>query len=272
MAENNTKKVNVYAVSDATGDLAFAATLAAARQFSDQNVVILRRSAVTTPEKIARVIMEVHENGGFIVFTLVSQSLREILTSHSKQTGVVAVDLTGPILDKLSEMLHAVPSDRPGLKYRFTPDYFKRNEAVEFTVKHDDGLGLESLHEADIILVGISRTSKTPLSIYLSYRGYKVANVPIVLGVKPPQQLFEVEASRIVGLTIAPKNVAEFRQIRLSKMGQKPHSSYADIETVRTEIGYAQKIFSRLGNCPVIDVTAKAIEEIASEILNVLSK
>ncbi|MBI1909118.1 MAG: kinase/pyrophosphorylase [Deltaproteobacteria bacterium] len=262
----------IFAVSDATGELALSASVAAIRQFSQPNVTIARRSKVATPENIARVVMEAHESGGLIIFTLVSPSLRELLKNQSDQAGVVAIDLMGPVLDKLSEYLQTTPSDQPGLKYQLTNEYFRRNEAVEFAVKHDDGLGLDTLGQSDIILVGISRTSKTPLSIYLSYRGYKVANIPIVNNVPPPPELFAVDRGKVVGLTASPEKLVAFRELRLSKMGRPMSENYATVDHIRSELIYAQKIFAQLGNCPIIDVTAKAIEEVASEIQNVLGK
>lgn len=267
----NPQKYVIYAVSDATGELAHSLAFAAARQF-EKNTAILRRPRTRTRERIDKVIHEAHQGGGLIVFTLVSPELRNYLLQEAVRAKVNVVDVMGPLMENFAKYLHANPSDQPGMQYQLTADYFRRNEAVEFTVKHDDSLGLDTLAQADIILLGISRTSKTPLSIYLSYRGFKVANIPIVKGVEVPVEVREADVRKLVGLTISADKLAELRQSRLTRLGKSISEAYADLETVRQELSHAQRIFAGLGNIPVIDVTGKAIEEAATEILLVLGK
>lgn len=269
---SNGAKPAVYAVSDATGELAMSVSIAAMRQFKGLGATLLRRAKVSNRDRIAKVVREVKEGGGLIVFTLVSLELRQMLLQAATDANVTAVDVMGPIMEQFTRYFHSTPSDQPGLKYQLTAEYFRRNEAVEFTVKHDDGFGLDTLAQADIILLGISRTSKTPLSIYLAYRGFKVANIPLVKGVPVPGELKEADARKIVGLTIAVDKLAELRGMRLVKMGRPATEDYANTEAIREELQYAHRVFAGLGNRPVIDVTSKAIEEIASEILTALGR
>jgi len=186
---------------------------------------------------------------------------------EAKKAGVVAMDVMGPALDMLAHYFHKLPSAEPGLQYKSARDYFTRTEAIEFTVRHDEGLGLETLNQADIILLGVSRTSKTPLSIYLAYQGYRCANVPVMSGIPVPQKLAEVDRRKIVGLTIAEEKLIAFRSTRLKKMGRPASEDYAQKEYVGNELKFAHDLFQTLG-VRVVDVTGKSIEEIASEIIN----
>lgn len=262
----------VYAVSDATGDLAVDLATSALRQFKEENIPILRRAKIRNADKIAKVVREAKENDGFLVFTLVSHELRQTLLRFANEVQVPAVDVLGPALENLARYLKVIPSNQPGLQYEITRDYFRRNEAVEFSVKHDDGMGGESLDQAEIILMGISRTSKTPLSIYLSYRGFRTANIPIVRDVPIPSALKTVDAKKLAGLTIAPEKLVELRSARLARLGLPRSENYASTDYIRQELQYAEKIFEELGGIPVIDVTSKAIEEVATEVLTVLGK
>jgi regulator of PEP synthase PpsR (kinase-PPPase family) len=185
---------------------------------------------------------------------------------------VVAVDIMGPVMDVFTAYLHSHPSDEPGMKYRLTNEYFRRQEAIEFTVKHDDGMGLDTLGQADIALLGISRTSKTPLSVYLAMRGHKVANIPLVREVPLPAELEQVDRNKMVGLSITAEKLVQLRETRLIKLGRPLSEEYANLDRVNEELAYARKVFESLGNLPVIDVTGKAIEEIATEVLLTLGK
>ncbi len=262
----------IYAVSDATGDLAISVAMSGVRQFKQNDSPIFRRAKIRTPERVDRIIQEARENSGLIVFTIVNSDLRNYLQRVAAEHGVTAVNIMGTLLETLEKHFESAPLDQPGLRYQINHDYFRRNEAIEFTVKHDDGLGLETLSQADMVLLGISRTSKTPLSIYLSYRGFKTANVPLVMGVELPSELSLIEKGKRVGLTIDPHKLVELRVSRLRKLGRPVTGAYADIEAIRDELAYAHKIFSRLGPMPVIDVTSKALEEVATEILAALGK
>lgn len=260
----------IFAVSDATGELAIGNATAALRQFPQEGVSVLRRAKIRTIERVSRIVKEVADAKGVIVFTFVSQELRDNLNRLAKEANVLAVDVMGPMMETLSRYFESSPSDQPGMKYQITGEYFRRNEAIEFAVKHDDGQALESIDQADIVLLGISRTSKTPLSIYLAYRGFKAANVPLIRDVSPPREVWLVNRRKIVGLTVSPEKLVDLRSARLAKLGLARTESYANLEFIRQELDFAQKIFTQLGNLPVIDVTSKAIEEVATEVLTVL--
>jgi [pyruvate, water dikinase]-phosphate phosphotransferase / [pyruvate, water dikinase] kinase len=263
-------KLTIYAVSDATGELAISVATAALRQFRQENVAVLRRARIRTLDRVSKVVREAKETGGVIIFTLVSPELRDGLLELARESQVPAVDVMGPVMGSLASYFNAAPSDQPGLKYQITGDYFRRNDAIEFAVKHDDGQGLETIDQADIVLLGISRTSKTPLSIYLAYRGVKTANIPIVRDVSPPRPLKSIDRRKLVGLTVSPDKLSELRGTRLAKLGLPRTENYANIDFIREELSFAHQVFLDLGGIPVIDVTLKAIEEVATEVLTVL--
>lgn len=263
-------KLTIYAVSDATGELAISVATAALRQFRQENVSVLRRGKIRSLDRLSKVVVEAKETGGVIVFTLVSPELRDGLVKLAHEAQVPAVDVMGPVMETLASYFNASPSDQPGLKYLITGDYFRRNDAIEFAVKHDDGQGLETIEQSDIVLLGISRTSKTPLSIYLAYRGYKTANIPLIRGVAPPRILKSLDRRKLVGLTVSPEKLSELRGTRLAKLGLPRTENYANIDFIRDELAFAHQLFGELGGVPVIDVTLKAIEEVATEVLTVL--
>ncbi len=266
------ESVIIYAVSDATGDLAVNISIAAARQFKELNSDLRRRSLVNTEEKIRVVVQEAKQESALILYTLVSANMRQALMEEAKAQGVTAVDLMGPVLNSIARTANLTPSDEPGLQYQMTGDYMKRTEDMSFTVKHDDGQGLSSLDEADIILLGISRTSKTPLSVYLAYRGYKVANIPLVRNIEPPVELKELGRDRMVGLTVEPEKLMNLRASRLKKLGRPINEDYASLEFIKEELAFQRRVFIELGNIPVINMTTKAIEEAATEILTALGR
>lgn len=261
----------IFAVSDATGKLAYELAVAASRQFEGINVKIARRPRVSSIGAIRKVLGEAGETHGVILFTMVSQELRRELLSHAKEAGIVAMDVMGPALDLLSNYFHKLPSAEPGLQYKTTQDYYKRTESIEFAVKHDDGLGMETIDQADMILLGVSRCSKTPLSIYLAYQGYRCANVPIMLGVPLPEKIFTMDRKKMVGLTVSAEGLSTTRLARLKKLGRPESELYAQKGHVEQELACAAEVFDRLKGIPVIDMTGKAIEEIAAETLHALS-
>ena len=263
---------HIFSVSDATGELAMNLSFAALRQFKIENVNIVRKARVTDHPKMVNVIAEAKKKHAIIIFTFVGHHLREQFLEECSKQEVVAVDIMGPVMDVFTTYLHSHPSDEPGLKYKLTNEYFRRQEAIEFTVKHDDGMGLDTINLADIVLIGISRTSKTPLSVYLAFRGHKVANIPLVREVPIPQELEHVDKSKMVGLTINPEKLVQLRETRLVKLGRPLSEEYASFDRINEELDYARRIFDQLGNIPNIDVTAKAIEEIATEVLLALGK
>lgn len=259
----------IFTLSDATAEMAHNLALAATKQFPKHQAKIVRVPKVRDKTAIEDCVLRAKDCHGIIFFTFVSGEMRQELLQLSEQHQVIAIDVLGPILGALSNYFHELPSSEPGLQYKLTQNYFRRTEAMEFTVKHDDGLGLETIANADVLLLGVSRTSKTPLSIYLAYQGYRCANIPIVKGVPVPKLIENMDPSKVVGLTISPLKLSMIRGERLKKLGRPDTEVYAQIEYVKDELKYAHDLFKSLGIL-VLDVTGKAIEETASEILNSL--
>ena len=263
--------LRIYAISDATGNTAEGVVRAALTQFIDPEVMIIRYGGVRDTARIREIVGEAESDAGFIVHTLVSEELRLAMLTEGRAANVATFDLMGPMLARLSEILATQPRSVPGLFEPFDSAYLLRIDAINFTVRHDDGQNIDNLAEAEIVLVGVSRTSKTPLSIYLAYRGWRVANVPIMLGVEPPKQLFTLPRRRVVGLVVRPERLTELRQTRVERMGI-PALGYADLDHIRQEVAFSYEIFERRRDWPLVDVTVKPIEEAASEIVSLLGK
>jgi regulator of PEP synthase PpsR (kinase-PPPase family) len=204
-----------------------------------------------------------------VVFTVVSTAHRELLRRLCDEENVDAVDLIGTLMAKLTSYLGSQPKGVPGLLHTIGDEYFRRIEAVEFTVRNDDGREPRNLPKADLVLVGISRTSKTPLSTFLAQKGLKVANVPLVLGIEPPKELFEIDQERVFGLTIKAEALLQIRQARLKHLGMPAETSYGTRDHISQEIAYAQSVFRQQPAWPVIDITGKAVEETAADILRI---
>lgn len=265
-------KPPIDVMSDSTGETAERVVRAALLQFPDQKVRIRFHARVRDRDAARAVIEACARDGGLLVFTIVSPELREFIHQICYEKKVESVDVIGAMLGKLSSFLDAVPLGLPSAALPLSEEYFRRIEAVEFAVKNDDGKEPRNLRKADLILVGVSRTSKTPLSTYLANRGIKVANVPLVLGVPVPSELSEVPQDRIVGLTIGLEQLLEIRRARLSQLGMPPDTNYGLREHVRAELEYAQSIFRQHPQWPIVDVTGRAIEETAGIILDVLKE
>jgi regulator of PEP synthase PpsR (kinase-PPPase family) len=266
MADSPREKT-LMIISDATGDTADRVVHAALLQFSHVPVQLRTYTRVRLEDEFRRIVEKAAELHALVVFTVVSVQHRELLWSLCDQYNVEAVDLIGALMAKLQGYLAAQPSGVPGLLHTLSEEYFRRVEAVEFTVKNDDGREPRNLPKADLLLVGISRTSKTPLSTFLAQKGFKVSNVPLVLDLPPPRELFEVDQSHIYALTIQPDALVKIRLERLKQMGMPADSAYAGRDHIKREIAYAQDIFRQHPAWPVIDVTGKAIEETAADIL-----
>lgn len=261
----------IYIVSDSTGETAATMIRAALVQYPQNEVTIVRCKNVRTEEQAERIVEECFERRGMIAFTTASASLRTKIRELAAAKGIPAVDLLDPLLKTLDVFFGSTSASQVGALRVVDEMYFKRIEAIEFTVKHDDGKTLSHLDKADIVLVGVSRTSKTPLSIFLSHKGWKVANVPLVLGTPLPEELFKIDQKRVVGLTIDLESLRRIRKNRLEKFGQDPGGSYASMAHIAQEIEYAEKIFKENRRWPVFNVTERALEETASEIVRVIA-
>lgn len=208
---------------------------------------------------------------GVLVVALADPARRTALLARAEQAGVEAIDLLGPLTQRLSESFQLAPRVEGPTAPRLDPDYFRRLEAIDFAVKHDDGQGLGTLSRAEVVLVGPSRTSKTPVSVYLATRGWKVANVPYVPDVEPPAELLRLPETRVCGLTIAPGSLLERRLARLERIGAHHDPSYADAKQVGVEVMTCRALCARQG-WRLVDVTGKGVEEVAQEVLAVLGK
>lgn len=261
----------VYVVSDSVGETAEFVVRAAASQFDGGRVELRRVSHVDDAEPIQEIVAAAKEAGAFIAFTLVLPHLRDAMMKEAREMQVPAVDIMGPMMDVFRDVYNLEPKLRPGLVHQMDDDYFRRVEAIEFAVKYDDGRDPRGLLRADVVLVGVSRTSKTPLSMYLAHKRFKVANVPLVPEVDPPDELFEISPKKIIGLTISPNELNLIRQERLKALGLKAQANYASLDRILLELDFAEGIMKRLG-CPLINVSNKAVEETANTILDILKR
>ena len=249
-------------LSDSTGETAEKVVRAALLQFPKSGAQIRLHTRVRTQEVARAVLEKSAREGALLVFTVVSPELREFVHQMTAELKVEAIDVIGSLIGKLGTFLDREPINMPSAMLPLSDEYFRRIESVEFAVKSDDGKEPRNFRKADLILVGVSRTSKTPLSLILAQRGLKVANLPLVLGVSLPYELREAPAERVMGLTIGIDQLCEIRQARLKQLGMPSETNYGMREHVREELDYATNLFKENG-WPVVDVTGRAIEETA---------
>ncbi|HVM17101.1 MAG TPA: pyruvate, water dikinase regulatory protein [Gaiellaceae bacterium] len=260
--------VELHVVSDATGETAARLVSALEAQFPDQPFVEVRHPRVESVEDLARAVNRAKGRRAVIVYTLVEPEWRDAMRGFCRSARVHYCDLLGHPIDSVRRVSGRTARMRPGARPTLDESYFRRMEAIEFAVRYDDGIG-QGLEDADIVLVGVSRTSKTPLSMYLGYLGYKTANVPLVKGIQPPNQLFSIEPAKVVGLTIDAERLAEIRRDRARNMGASRR--YAELLEVYEELEEAEGIHRRLG-CPVIDVSELSVEETAHRIIRLVEQ
>jgi regulator of PEP synthase PpsR (kinase-PPPase family) len=256
--------VELHIVSDSTGETAARLVQALEAQFPEQEFEEVRHPRAETADDLERAVRSARGHAAVVIYTLVDSELRDAMRRLCRRARVHYCDLLGHPIDAVARVSGQTARMTAGARAPLNPAYFRRIEAMEFAVKYDDGVGA-GLDEADIVLVGVSRTSKTPLSIYLGYLGHKVANVPIVKGIGPPKGLFEINPVKIVGLTIHPDRLAEFRRARVRNLGGN-NRRYAELSEVYDELEEAAAVHRRLG-CPVIDISELSIEETAQRIL-----
>lgn len=256
----------IFVVSDSTGETAERVVRAALVQFPKHKVRVRLFTRIRDRDAVSEVIKKAAEANAMVVFTLVGNDLRQYCYDISLKHDVEAVDVIGALIAKTGAFLGETPLGAPSASQPLSEEYFKRVEAIEFAVKSDDGREPRNLRKADLVLVGVSRTSKTPLSTYLAGRGLKVANVPLVLGVSPPDELADVPAERVVGLTIDIDQLLEIRLARLRQLGMPDGTNYGVREHVRDELEFAHKIYHDR-KWLVVDVSGRAIEETATIIL-----
>ncbi|ABW18803.1 pyruvate, water dikinase regulatory protein [Alkaliphilus oremlandii] len=261
----------IYVISDSIGETAEQVAKAAVSQFKTEDYEIRRFPYINEKRQILEILEEAKNENAVIAFTIVISELREFLIEEAVHLNIPYADVITPILSAMESVLEIPAKKEPGLIRKLDERYFRKVEAIEFAVKYDDGKDTRGLKQADIVLTGISRTSKTPLSMYLAHKNLKVANVPLVPEVAPPRELFEINPKKIIGLTTNPVKLIEIRQERLKALGLKNEANYASMERIFEELEYADGIMKRLG-CPVIDVSTKAIEESAGIILEIFKE
>lgn len=262
----NEKRVIVYVLSDSVGETADLVVRAAVSQFSDADIEMRRIPYVEDKETIKEVVTLAKESRSMIAYTLVLPEIKKYLMELAAEANVQTVDILGPMIHSLESLIQSQPRGEPGLVRKLDEDYFRKIEAVEFAVKYDDGRDPRGILRADIVLIGVSRTSKTPLSQYLAHKRLKVANIPIVPEVEPPEELFQVPVNKCIGLTISPEMLNHIRKERLKALGLNSDASYASIERIKKELNYFDEVTKKIG-CQVIDVTNRAVEETANLIL-----
>ena len=256
----------VYIVSDATGGTGRRVVQAALAQFANAEVEVELKPGVRSAKQVRSLVREASRAGGTIVHTLAIPKLRQAMADEGRAHHVVTIDLLGPLVARLSECLELDPLARPGLLRQLDESYLRRIEAIDFAVRHDDGRNPDDLPQAELVLVGVSRTSKTPISIFLAYRGWRVANVPIVVDIEPPSALSHVERARVVALTIDPQRLVLLRKARATRMGRGVALNYASMGHVQRDLDWAELVL-RGRRWATVDVTNKSIEECAAEII-----
>ncbi|MEW5921693.1 MAG: pyruvate, water dikinase regulatory protein [Bacillota bacterium] len=260
----------VYLISDSLGETAEFVVKAVASQFNIP-VQIRREPYLTDLLRLQKILDEAAGQNSLIAYTLVKPELRKAIREKAQVYNLPIVDVMGPMLEGFLQIMPVEPRLEPGLIRRMDGDYFSRIIAVEFAVKYDDGKDPRGMLLADVVLVGVSRTSKTPLSMYLAHKQIKTANLPLIPEVEPAREIYEVPKSKVIGLTIAPELLQKIRQERLSSLGLRNGSNYASIDRILQELDYAQRIMRSIG-CRVFDVSNKAVEEVAGKILKFLKE
>lgn len=275
MADNSaqtpsTKQLHLHLLSDSTGETLENIAKASLAQFDGVEIIKHFWPMVRSESHLERILAEVAANPGLVLFTLVNPTTRRKLERECRTLGLPAVPALDAVTDALSNMLGQEAKARPGRQHILDAAYFARVDAIQFTIAHDDGVGWENWEEADIVLAGVSRSSKTPTSIYLANRGFKVANIPIVPESPPPKALFDLHFPLVVGLTTHADRLVQVRRNRLLSLNQTPETAYVDANAVQEEIRYARRMFADQG-WPVIDVTRRSIEESAAAIINLVN-
>jgi [pyruvate, water dikinase]-phosphate phosphotransferase / [pyruvate, water dikinase] kinase len=263
---------HLHLVSDATGETLTTVARAATAQYTKVSPVEHVYPLVRTQKQLDRVLAEIEQSPGIVLYTLLDDDLMRRLESHCRELGLPCLSILGPVLSLLHSYLGAETSHRIGAQHVLNAEYFKRIDALNYTMLHDDGQHLEGLEQADVVLVGVSRTSKTPTSIYLANRGVKTGNVPLVLGMAVSRHVEELARPLVVGLYASPERIVAIRQNRL--LGLKAHqddAQYIDRKSVAEEVAFSRKLCAR-HNWPSIDVTRRSIEETAAEVLSLLAE
>ncbi|GAA4771614.1 pyruvate, water dikinase regulatory protein [Stakelama sediminis] len=264
-------RLHLHLLSDSTGETLENIAKAALAQYDDVETLRHFWPMVRSEAHLERILQEISQNPGLVLFTLVNADIRRTLETRCRSMGLPAIAPLDPVNHALSSLLGQEAKARPGRQHTLDAAYFARVDAIQFTIAHDDGIGWEDWEEADIVLAGVSRSSKTPTSIYLANRGFKTANIPIVLESPPPPSLFTLKHPMVVGLTTSAERLIQVRRNRLLSLNQAPETAYVDQDSVTREVAYARRMFAD-NDWPVIDVTRRSIEETAAAIITLCTE
>jgi regulator of PEP synthase PpsR (kinase-PPPase family) len=263
--------LHLHLLSDSTGETLEMIAKAALAQFDDAELIRHFWPMVRSLHHLDRIVEDLAANPGLVLYTLVNDETRRRLEEHCRKLGLPHVAPLDSVTAALEDRFGVEAKARPGRQHMMDEAYFARVDAIQFTIAHDDGIAWEDWEQADIVLAGVSRSSKTPTSIYLANRGFKVANIPLVMESPPPPLLFQLARPMIVGLTTAPRRLVEIRRNRLLSLNQKPETAYVDEEQVEQEVAFARRMFADNG-WPVIDVSRRSIEETAAAIIKLYTE
>jgi regulator of PEP synthase PpsR (kinase-PPPase family) len=265
-------KKQVYIISDSLGETAEMVTRAAAEQFRDSCYIINKFPFVNAIDQVEEVIAQCVQTKGLLIFTTVIKEIKDEIIKRAREENLLYIDIMTPLLNEFKLFFNSTPKCEPGIIHKLDEEYFSKIEAVEFAVKYDDGKDPRGVKRADVVLLGISRTSKTPLSMYLAHKNLKVANIPLVPEVPVPKEIFEIDKNKIIGLTTDPSKLNAIREERLKTLGLDSDTAiYAKLDRILTELDYADKFYRKIG-CPVIDVSNKAVEETANLIIDIIKR
>lgn len=260
------KSFNLHLVSDSTGETVSSVARAAVVQFEDVEPEEFSWTLVRTKTQMERVIESIRENPGAVLYTLVDGNLRDMLKMECARRGLPCIAVLTSVVSELSTYLGMESHALPGKQHELNEEYFSRVDALNYALAHDDGQGHWELEEADIVLVGVSRTSKSPTCMYLAYKGLKTANIPFVLDCPLPPSLEQLKKPLVVGLTISPDRLQQIRKTRLQSLKQEEDTNYVDMENLQREVAESRKLFTK-HKWPVIDVTRRSVEETAATIM-----
>ncbi len=266
MAPASSSYFHLHMISDSTGETLITVARAVAAQYANVTAVEHVYPLVRSQKQLDRVLTEIEESPGIVLFTLLEKELVDRLEAKCKEMNIPSLSIIGPLMQLFEAYLGAATTGRVGAQHTLNAEYFKRIDALNFTMMHDDGQHVEGLEDADVVLVGVSRTSKTPTSIYLANRGIRTANVPLVLGIPIPPQLEAIKNPLVVSLHATPERLIQVRQNRLLSIGTPDNEAYIDREVVTDEVTYARRLSVR-HNWPLLDVTRRSIEETAAAIM-----
>jgi len=259
----------VFVVSDSMGETAQLVAKAVLSQFPHGGIGLRRFSRIETPDAALEVMKAARDQPTLIIYTVIIPEVRNVIRTRGEAHGIPLVDIMGPALEGLEKITGDTALLEPGLIHKLDEQYFKRVEAVEFAVNHDDGKNPKGYRNADVVLIGVSRSSKTPVSMYLANRAIKVANLPLVPEIPTPPELHRIPAQKIVGLTLSPAKLADIRRLRVRAMGLPGRTDYSDLSRIQDELMFARRLYQELG-CSVLDVTDRAVEETATLVLSLV--